>query len=149
MHLHSKIVGSKQESLKTVLEMRAKLFQQMLSLEDKLDAVVAGTAVVPVPPSATSGTGSEQFSRHASSKSTPMSVRRISKESGHTELLTSKSLSSASRLDERSARSTPSVVKERMHPKAFTELQPSAQPNMLGDLDGEPSIEPAELPAGS
>lgn len=24
-----------------------------------------------------------------------------------------------------------------------------AQPNMLGDLDGEPSIEPAELPAGS
>jgi len=139
----------KEESLKTVLEMRAKLFQQMLSLEDKLDAVVAGTAVVPVPPSATSGTGSEQFSRHASSKSTPMSVRRISKESGHTELLTSKSLSSASRLDERSARSTPSVVKERMHPKAFTELQPSAQPNMLGDLDGEPSIEPAELPAGS
>ena len=35
IHLQlKKSVGSKQESLKTVLEMRAKLFQQMLSLED-------------------------------------------------------------------------------------------------------------------
>lgn len=143
----------KEESLKTVLEMRAKLYQQMLTLEDKLDSMTAaapqrGTGSPngsrgPEGSKSPEGMESPDIVRDASCRSTPISFRRISKESGQTELLGSKS--SASRSENRSALSTPSVVKESFHshsklPRALTDVQPSAQP-ALGDVDGEPSME--------
>jgi len=140
----------KEESLKTVLEMRAKLYQQMLTLEEKLDSMTA----VPMqglqhadspdgyedegsksPEGMASPDGMESpegmesrdgyLSRDASYRSTPISFRRISE--SPTELLGSNRGSASRSEDHRSALSTPSVVKERFHehsklPRALTDV---------------------------